>query len=196
VIPLLHRRHWVFDMDGTLTVAMHDFAGLKARLGLPTDRAVLEGIALRPEAERAALLEAVDDWEIALADAARAAPDTRPLLEALTARQARLGVLTRNTRETALRTLRAAGLAGYFADADVLGRDCALPKPSPDGVLRLLGRWEAEPADAVVVGDYVFDLRAGRAAGAATVWIDRAGAGTWASEADRVVTSFDELLQG
>ncbi|HCR31850.1 MAG TPA: HAD family hydrolase, partial [Stenotrophomonas sp.] len=28
-------RHWVFDMDGTLTVAMHDFERIKRELGIP-----------------------------------------------------------------------------------------------------------------------------------------------------------------
>ncbi|MGE8273775.1 MAG: HAD family hydrolase, partial [Stenotrophomonas sp.] len=28
-------RHWVFDMDGTLTVAMHDFARIKRELAIP-----------------------------------------------------------------------------------------------------------------------------------------------------------------
>jgi HAD superfamily hydrolase (TIGR01509 family) len=193
-MPLLGRGHWVFDMDGTLTVAMHDFAALKAELGLPPDRAVLEGIADRLAPQQPALLQAVHDWEVDLADAARAAAGTRPLLEALASRGTRLGVLTRNTRETALRTLRAAGLLDLFDPVDVLGRDCAPAKPDPAGVRRILERWQARPTDAVMVGDYVFDLQAGRAAGTATVWVDRDHQGTWVHEADVVVTRLDELL--
>ena len=30
-------RHWVFDMDGTLTVAVHDFPAIKRALGIPQD---------------------------------------------------------------------------------------------------------------------------------------------------------------
>ena len=30
-------RHWVFDMDGTLTVAVHDFAEIRRALGAALD---------------------------------------------------------------------------------------------------------------------------------------------------------------
>ena len=43
---LLRRRHWIFDLDGTLTLAVHDFAALRVRLlrgrwGLAIDTAIL-----------------------------------------------------------------------------------------------------------------------------------------------------------
>ena len=28
-------KHWVFDMDGTLTVAVHDFAAIREALDIP-----------------------------------------------------------------------------------------------------------------------------------------------------------------
>ncbi|MET3716707.1 phosphoglycolate phosphatase-like HAD superfamily hydrolase [Pseudomonas sp. PvP001] len=28
-MSLVHVRHWVFDLDGTLTVAVHDFAAIR-----------------------------------------------------------------------------------------------------------------------------------------------------------------------
>ena len=28
-------KHWVFDMDGTLTVAVHDFAAIRVALDIP-----------------------------------------------------------------------------------------------------------------------------------------------------------------
>ena len=31
---ILNRRHWVFDMDGTLTVAAHNFDQIREELGL------------------------------------------------------------------------------------------------------------------------------------------------------------------
>ncbi|MEQ1504482.1 MAG: HAD family hydrolase [Myxococcota bacterium] len=120
-------RGWVFDLDGTLTVAQHDFAGIKRRLGLPADLPVLEGIAARPLDQRQGLLDAVAAWEEALADQARQSPGAHALLSALAAAGTPIGVLTRNARPTALRTLRAAGLEGFIPDDRVLGRDEAAP---------------------------------------------------------------------
>jgi phosphoglycolate phosphatase-like HAD superfamily hydrolase len=56
--------------------------------------------------------------------------------------------------------------------ADIIGRDEALPKPDPDGLLRLAHGWDVDPGDLVMVGDYRFDLDCGRAAGARTVLVN------------------------
>ena len=37
-MSLAEVRHWVFDMDGTLTVAVHDFAAIRVALGDPGRR--------------------------------------------------------------------------------------------------------------------------------------------------------------
>ena len=52
----------------------------------------------------------------------------------------------------------------------------------------------AEPEDAVMVGDYLFDLEAGRSAGTATVLVDSDGTRPWHHLADRVVQSLDIRL--
>jgi phosphoglycolate phosphatase-like HAD superfamily hydrolase len=70
-------------------------------------------------------------------------------------------------------TLKAAGLIQYFDTDVVLGRDCAPPKPSPQGVLTILHHWNATPEDAVMVGDFHFDIEAGYKAGASTVQVLR-----------------------
>lgn len=183
------RRHWIFDMDGTLTVPMHDFAWLRAELEIPDGVDILDELSRRPP-ERAARDRALlHDWETDIARRARPMDDALALLEALVASGRTLGVLTRNTLAGARITLEAAGLARYF-DADaVLGRTCAPPKPHPGGVRTLLDRWRASPSDAVVVGDWIYDTRAGRAAGTATVLVTRHGPGDFAHEADLVVDS-------
>jgi HAD superfamily hydrolase (TIGR01509 family) len=181
------RRCWIFDMDGTLTVPMHDFAWARQQLGVPDGADLLAHVLGRPPADRDRALAWIEAWELDLADRARPVPDAVALLGALRARGARVGVLTRNSLEGAWRTLRAAGLDGHFTDGDVLGRGCAAPKPAPDGVLRLLARWGAAPASGVMVGDYLHDARAGRRAGVATVLVRRHGEAGWEGEADLLV---------
>ena len=44
-------RHWVFDMDGTLTVAVHDFPAIKRALGIPQDDDILHHLAALPADE-------------------------------------------------------------------------------------------------------------------------------------------------
>lgn len=184
------RRHWIFDLDGTLTVAIHDFDGLRARLRLPSGQPILEAIAARPAREHAALHAAVVAWEVEMVALARPAAGARALLEVLT--HHRRAVLTRNTSAVAHATLTAVGLGGRFDP--VFGRGDAAAKPSPEGIERILRLWGAPPEDAVMVGDYGFDLRAGRAAGVATVLVDPSGHGRWRALADLVVPSLHALV--
>ena len=194
---LLSRPAWVFDMDGTLTVPMHDFAAFKQDHGLPMDRDVLGGTLSLPEPRRSRVLQAIRDWEDELARTAEAQDDAVQLLEAITSRGGQVGVLTRNSKEGAVVTLGASGLDRFFGDESfVIGRDCAAPKPAPDGVELLLRRFGARPEQAVMVGDWVFDVQAGRNAGTATVLVERHGPcpADWLPFADAVVGRLDELL--
>jgi HAD superfamily hydrolase (TIGR01509 family) len=192
-LGLGRRRHWIFDMDGTLTHAIHDFAAIKAEMGLPTDRPILEVLAEMPAAKAEAKREQLARIEREIAGRSTASPGSRELLEELGERGCRLGIVTRNSRENALHTLEAAGLGGIFGLENIMGRDEATPKPDPAAILELIHRWGGTPDDAVMVGDFRFDLVAGRAAGAATVYIDPSGDFPYRDDADVSIRSLEEL---
>ncbi len=194
-VNLLLRPAWIFDLDGTLTVAVHDFDAIRAELGLRPGQPILEQLAALPTDVAAPLHRQLGDIERDLADGARAQPGAAALLEALAGRGAKRGILTRNRQDLAWRTLRAAGLDRWFEEGDVLGRDDAPPKPSPAGIVALLERWAVPGSDAVMVGDYLFDLQAGRAAGTATVHFDVEGRFPWAEHCDRQVSRLHALLE-
>lgn len=165
-------RHWVFDMDGTLTVAVHDFQRIKRELAIPADEDILTHLAALPAEEAAAKHAWLLAHERALAGEAQAAPGAVPLIRALHAAGCRLGILTRNARELAQVTLQAIGIGDVFALEDIIGRDDAEPKPSPAGLRYFVERWQVDPARVVMVGDYRFDLECGRAAGTRTMLVN------------------------
>ena len=165
-------RHWVFDMDGTLTIAVHDFPAIKRALDIPPDDDILHHLAALPADEAAGKRAWLLEHERELAYAATAAAGARELLHALRERGCRLGVLTRNAHELALVTLQAVGMGDYFASDDILGRDEAPPKPDPGGLLHLADRWSVAPSELVMVGDYRFDLECAKAAGARSVLVN------------------------
>jgi HAD superfamily hydrolase (TIGR01509 family) len=189
------RSHWVFDLDGTLTVAVHDFAAIRQELSIPDGIDILGHLASLPEHRSRPLHVRLQEIELELAHITEAAPGARELLDRLYSAGASLGVLTRNTRDNALRTLGIIGLGGYFAATDVLGRDEALPKPDPDGIHRLMARWDAKAATTAMVGDYLYDLQAGRAAGALTVHVDATRCFRWPELADIHVGTLEELVR-
>ena len=165
-------RHWVFDMDGTLTVAVHDFEAIKRALDIPLAEDILGYLAALPEAQAAAKHAWLLEHERELAEAAQAAPGAVALVRELQAREYRLGILTRNAHSLALLTLQAIGLDDCFAIADVIGRDEATPKPDPGGLLHLAEQWQVAPESMVMVGDYLFDLECAHAAGAHGVLVN------------------------
>lgn len=169
---LAARRHWVFDLDGTLTVAVHDFAAIRRALGIRDDEDILAHIAALPAHEAGAKRSWLLEHERGLAQASRPAPGAVALVRSLAARGCRLGILTRNLRELALLSLEAIGLADCFGPADVLGREDAPPKPDPAGLHLLAGRWAVDPARLAMVGDYAYDLACARAAGAQAVLVN------------------------
>lgn len=165
-------RHWVFDMDGTLTIAVHDFAAIRRALQIPESDDILHHLAALPPEQAAPKRAWLHDHERELACAARPAAGAFELLQALRERDCRLGVLTRNAHELALVTLETVGLGDFFRAEDILGRDEAPPKPHPGGLLQLAARWGIEPCAMMMVGDYRFDLECARAAGARSVLVN------------------------
>ncbi|MDD2540617.1 MAG: HAD family hydrolase [Desulfuromonadaceae bacterium] len=193
---ILARRCWIFDLDGTLTVPVHDFPAIRSALGMGhSDTDILQFLASLPSPESAAKHARLIEIEYELADRTAAAPGAERLLDLLHRREARVGILTRNTREIALHTLGQIGLKGYFTAADILGRDEAAPKPHPEGIEKLLAGWGNEPDETVMVGDYLFDLQVGRAAGTATIHVDSSCTFRWPELADLVVATLEDLAE-
>jgi HAD superfamily hydrolase (TIGR01509 family) len=186
--------HWVFDLDGTLTVAVHDFAAIRRELEIPEGFDILGHLTSLPPHHAQPLHDRLQEIELELAGLTRAASGALALLELLRKNGATLGILTRNTRENALRTLELVGLGGFFHPDHVLGRDEAQPKPDPDGIHRLARIWETDPETTVMVGDYQYDLQAGRSAGAMTVHVDASRSFRWPELADVCVGSLNELI--
>ena len=189
-----HSRHWVFDMDGTLTVAVHDFEAIKRALDIPQSDDILHHLAALPAAEAASKHAWLLTHERELAEAAQPAPGAVALVRELQARDCRLGILTRNAHELALLTLRAIGLDDCFAVPDVIGRDEAPPKPDPGGLLHFARTWQVAPSELVMVGDYRFDLECARAAGARSVLVNLAE-NPWPELADHFAVDCRALQQ-
>ncbi|WP_341706597.1 HAD family hydrolase [Halopseudomonas sp.] len=166
-----HLRGWVFDLDGTLTIAQHDFPAIRRELGVPAEADILTFMSTLPATEYTAMKAQLDAIELRLAAEVEPAPGAVALVRQLRDQGRRLGMLTRNLQSVARSTLDCLGILDCFAPEDVLGREEAEPKPSPDGIHRLLSRWQLSASETVMVGDFRFDLEAGRAAGSRTCLI-------------------------
>lgn len=187
------KAHWVFDLDGTLTEAVHDFDHIRSMLGVPAGLGILEWLGTLPASEREPRERWLDDHEHELAGSAVAAAGAYDILADLTRANRRIGIVTRNNLRNVELTLRTAGIDGFFHRDDVVTREHAPPKPQPDGILRLLSAWGASPAAGVMVGNHHHDLAAGRRAGVTTVLVDVTGTFPWPDLTDVGVTNLIEL---
>ena len=181
-------------MDGTLTVSAHDFEHIRSELGLAPETPILEALNAMPADEAAPLWEQLNELEFYYAGKSSLMRGAPQLLQRLHDDGCQLAILTRNTMPVVRQTLNACKLEHFFPVDHILDRDSCIPKPSPDGIRRLLEFWRAEVDDTVMVGDYLYDLEAGRAAGVATVHVDSRGIGTWPEVTDIRVQGLGQII--
>lgn len=188
------RTHWIFDLDGTLTVAVHDYPQMRRDLGLPDHMAILEAIAQLSPDDAAAVHAKLDTIERHYADIATPAPGAHALLDTLRARGVTVGILTRNRRSIALRTLEVIGLAHHFDPDHVLGRHEAPFKPDPAGVHHLMSAWSVDGTKVWFVGDSRHDLEAAENARVPVAIVNPNPAPGWSTRAARVVDDLHALV--
>ena len=198
-LPRAYRVQGVLlDFDGTLTRPFAiDFQAIKAAIECPADQSILEYIAALPDENRRRRCQAtLHDMEMAAAARSRPHAGAEELVAFLKTSGLPVGILTRNSAA-------AVGCAlGNFertksSDFDlIITRDDPVsPKPSPEGVLQAAGRFKIDPDELLLVGDFHFDIQAGRNAGALTVLLDNGDVGHPVKDvrADFTVRSLTEV---
>ena len=174
----------IFDMDNTIADSSLDFGAIRREIGLgPGPGPVLERLSAMAPAQRRRAEAILDRHEREGAMGATAIPGAPELVAWLGARGLRAGLLTRNSRASAHLTLERLGLAFD----PVLAREDGPIKPAPDAVLRICRTWQLQPDTVLVVGDYLFDVQAGRAAGCCTILLTHGNCLPYEEQADYVV---------
>lgn len=188
----------LFDFDGTLTQpGALDFEFIRKSLGCPPETPVLEYIdALTDADQRAWCRKTLDQFETKAADNSRPNSGAENLIKWLRKNGLKVGIITRNTRsavDLALKHFTSIGPLDF--DAIITRDDDIPPKPDPGGIFMAAQNLGIQPSEILMVGDYVFDIRAGINAGSPTVFLDN---GTATSirykEADFTIARLEELI--
>ncbi len=182
----------IFDLDGTITEPYFDFDAIREEIGMNRNGGpILEAMERMTSEQRQRAEVVLHLHEQRAVSESALNPGARDTLDGLRKRGIRIGILTRNRKCNAV----AVAEKHRLRFDGVVGREDGPVKPHAFGVLRLCEQFAVQPAETMLVGDYLFDLLCARAAGAIPVLIanhDRAG--EFAQHADFTVQTLHELL--
>ncbi len=160
----------LFDFDGTLTLpGALDFPAIKKALGCPLDQLILEFIESQPPDQQAGLMEILEEREAAAAQASLPNRGAEKCVCTLRNRQVPVGILTRNRLTSVKKALEKFKVVTINDFDTIVTREFSLPKPHPAGVIKAADLMGLSPEELLMVGDFRFDVIAGKRAGASTV---------------------------
>ena len=182
----------IFDMDGTLTRPYLDFPAIRKAIGIAEP--LLENmLALPPGAERERAFGILERFEDEAADASELNEGTQDVLGFLSSRGIPSGLVTRNSRRSTDTVLRKHSLSFEI----VVTREDAPAKPRPEPLWLICERLGVKPAQAVMVGDFKFDIVAGRNAGTLTALLTNGKTPSYLAEVppDHLLHRLSDLLR-
>jgi len=182
----------IFDLDGTITQPYLDFNQIRREMGMPADAGpILEAMEHMSERQHRAAEEILCRCEAEAAEASVLNDGARRALDWIAEAGIPLAVLTRNSRVSVETVLAKHGLR---FDRIHTREDGAI-KPSPEPVSAICRALGVAPAETWMVGDYLFDVQSGNAAGATTVLLwPGPDLPEWHDQADHVVGHLTELI--
>ena len=213
--PLSNIKAIIFDFDGTLAVLNIDFSFMRDRIF-----DLMKHYSIREEMIREHyMLEVIDEVyqvlyeentseaeafyqeshqilhevEMRAAENGNLIQGTKSTLEGLREKGIKIGIITRNCEE-AVRTVFPN--INHFCDVFVPRNSVKKVKPHPDHLTHVLNSLDISGEDAVMVGDHIIDIQAGKRVGMKTIGVltgrtkreefERAGA-------DRILREVSEI---
>ncbi len=183
----------IFDLDGTITQPFFDFDAIREEMGLDKNSGpILEAMQKMSPRQRKDAEKILHYHEQQAIIESRLNEGAKKTLNSLRKAKIKIGILTRNKRLNALAIAKKHGLQ---FDA-VVDRDDGPVKPDAFGVLRICEQFSVRPEEALMVGDYLFDLQCAKAAGAIAVLLtNHERADEFAKQADFCIERMDQILE-
>ena len=124
-------------------------------------------------------------------------PGILDILTFIKSKKLPLSIFTGKGREAAVITLRKLEIYNFF-DMIISGDDVEEHKPSPEGIIKFLGKYKLNPEKVLMIGDSPSDIKASRAAGvkiASVLWDSYSQAKVIDMKSDYVFHEVSELRE-
>jgi HAD superfamily hydrolase (TIGR01549 family) len=179
-----------FDLDGTLIKTNVKFHEYRRRLGnIQGD--ILEYIKTTDAATQQRLYGVIDDYEKAIQRDCTLNDGVLDAIDYLTTNNIKMGIITRSTQHHARAVIEKLGIPISLA----IGRDTTTPKPSGDSLLLLSNMVSVPLGKMLFVGDYLWDILAGKEAGVKTVLYLNNNLPDFSCTPDYTVQHFHQIKQ-
>ncbi len=206
---------FLFDMDGTLVdtfdLIYKSFnAALKQNrkrmltkqefdkklFGKPVDSTISRLLGVATGEEHKKLLKDFERYWLRNLREVKVFKNVPLTLKRLKRKGCKLGVVSTSPRDVVYETLQQTGIYHYF-DVLIGEEDAKNKKPHHEPVTNALHVLRTEPSEAVFVGDTIYDIMAGRAAGCHTVFmLNKYNSDVLKVEKpERVIQDISELLE-
>jgi HAD superfamily hydrolase (TIGR01509 family) len=187
----------LFDFDGTLTKpGSIDFNLIKRAIGCPVESFILEFIeTLDDQIQKKKAISALENFETKAADCSEPNNGAEELLLYLRSSGINTGIISRNSLESIRRSFHNFKKI-KFSDIDVIitRDDPVKPKPDAEGVILAAKKLKVDVGQLIMVGDFLFDIQAGKNAGSTTVFLDNGLEHDFSvPDSDYTISQLDEL---
>jgi HAD superfamily hydrolase (TIGR01509 family) len=184
-------RAFVFDLDGTLVTSTLDFNQIRAELGCADTTDVLSFLEGLSHSERAKAEQIIHRHEVADAEQSEWLPGAREFVERCRKSEIPLAILTRNSEHSS----RIKITRNQIPIPYLIARENSKPKPDPAALLQIARRFNLATDEILMVGDYKYDLQAGRNAQMPTCLVHVDGTPDYLHLADYRFRDFSEFYQ-
>lgn len=138
--------------------------------GKPVDSTISRLLGITSDEEHHSVLKSFEKYWLADLAKVKVFKNVPQTLEHLKKGGYKLGVVSTSPRNVITETLGATGIYDYF-DIFIGEEDAENKKPHPEPVRKALALLEMEAKDVVFVGDTIYDVQAGQAAGCHTIFM-------------------------
>lgn len=165
----------LFDFDGTLTKpGALNFPLLKQTIGCPSNLPVLEFIDSLPTSlEKKEAISLLERFETKAAANSEPNDGAESLIRYLRSKGLGMGIITRNRLTSIKRALQNFETITMSCFDVIISRNTPVkPKPSGEGIRLAAQKLNLDVKEILMVGDYIFDIQAGKSAGCLTAFLD------------------------